>query len=446
MNSIRGRLLLWQISALLLTGLLVSVITYMLAWDAFNRIRDYGLEQIAYSVVRHGVEYDNDEEVRNDRGQFVSQIWAADGSLLFSSIDDIGPPPQAQGLHIIEWENTEWRIYSLKEGGLTIQVATTSASRARKFGQIAPWLLIPLGVLVVVLGFFIRAAVARALAPLEQIRGEIVQRGVLRLHALDSRGMPDEVAPLVNALSDLLARLDQAMANQRRFIADAAHELRTPLTAVKLQAQIARRAETGTERDTALAQLGEGVDRASHLVDQLLGMARLEPEARQVTFTPVEMDVLVKRAVADFSAQADVRGIDLGVGACDPLKLVGQAESLRMMLGNLLDNALRYTPAGGRVDVELRASPGECRADGLRHRARHSGLRAGPGVRAFPAPGRRRHSRQRPGPGHRQAGGGHAWRRGPAGRRAGKRAAGGNHASHGLRAAGIPASPRNRIS
>jgi two-component system OmpR family sensor kinase len=71
------------------------------------------------------------------------------------------------------------------------------------------------------------------------------------------------------------------------------------------------------------------------------------------------MDVLVKRAVADFSAQADVRGIDLGVGACEPLKLVGQAESLRMMLGNLLDNALRYTPAGGRVDVELRASPGE---------------------------------------------------------------------------------------
>jgi two-component system OmpR family sensor kinase len=95
MNSIRGRLLLWQISALLLTGLLVSVITYMLAWDAFNRIRDYGLEQIAYSVVRHGVEYDNDDEVRNDRGQFVSQIWAADGSLLFSSIEDIGPPPQA---------------------------------------------------------------------------------------------------------------------------------------------------------------------------------------------------------------------------------------------------------------------------------------------------------------------------------------------------------------
>jgi signal transduction histidine kinase len=359
MNSIRGRLLLWQISALLLTGFLVSMITYMLAWDAFNRIRDYGLEQIAYSVVRHGVQYDNDEEVRNDRGQFVSQIWAADGGLLFSSIEDVGPPPQAQGLHIIEWENTEWRVYSLKEGGLTIQVATTSASRARKFAQIAPWLLIPLGVLVVVLGLFIRAAVGRALAPLEQVRGEITQRGVLRLHALDSRGMPEEVAPLVDALNDLLVRLDQAMAGQRGFIADAAHELRTPLTAVKLQAQVARRAKSDEERDAALAQLADGVDRAAHLVDQLLGMARLEPEARQVTFTPVRMDVLVKRTVADFSAQADARDIDLGVGACPPMTLIGQAESLRMMLGNLIDNALRYSPAGERVDVELGESAGQ---------------------------------------------------------------------------------------
>ena len=169
-NSIRGRLLLWQISALLLTGLLASVITYMLAWDAFNRVRDYGLEQIAYSVVRHGIEYDNEEEVRNDRGQFVSQIWTADGSLFFSSLEDVGPPRQTPGLHVIEWEGTQWRVFTLIEGGLTIQVATTSASRARRFAAIAPWLLLPLGVLVVVLGLLIRAAVSRALTPLKQVQ------------------------------------------------------------------------------------------------------------------------------------------------------------------------------------------------------------------------------------------------------------------------------------
>jgi len=358
MNSIRGRLLLWQISALLLTGLLASVITYLLAWDAFNRIRDYSLEQIAYSVVRHGIEYDNDEEVRNDRGQFVSQIWAQDGSLLFSSLDDVGPPRQQPGLHIVEWEKAQWRVYSLKEGGLTIQVATTSANRARRFATIAPWLLLPLVVLVVVLGLLIRAAVTRALAPLERVREEIGQRGVQSLHALDSRHLPDEVAPLVNTLNDLLVRLDQALVAQRRFIADAAHELRTPLTAVKLQAQIARRTDNEAEREAALVQLSSGVDRAAHLVDQLLGMARLEPAARQAVFAPLALDALAKQVVADFSTLAEARDIDLGVGECQPLTLNGQVESLRMMLGNLVDNAVRYTPSGGRVDVELREQAG----------------------------------------------------------------------------------------
>ncbi|MDP2430801.1 MAG: ATP-binding protein [Pseudomonadota bacterium] len=358
MNSIRGRLLLWQISALLLTGFLASVITYLLAWDAFNRIRDYGLEQIAYSVVRHGIEYENEEEVRNDHGQFVSQIWAADGSLFFSSLSDVGPPRQEPGLHILTWENTEWRVYTLKEGGLTIQVATTSANRARRFATIAPWLLLPMGVLVVVLGLLIRAAVTRALAPLEQVRGEIGRRGVQSLHALDSRSLPDEVAPLVETLNDLLVRLDQALVSQRRFIADAAHELRTPLTAVKLQAQIARRTDNEVEREAALTQLVNGVDRAAHLVDQLLGMARLEPAARQAVFAPLALDALVKRTVADVSTLAEARDIDLGVGECAALALTGQAESLRMMLGNLLDNAVRYTPGGGRVDVELREQAG----------------------------------------------------------------------------------------
>jgi signal transduction histidine kinase len=358
MNTIRGRLLVWQISALMLTGLLVSIITYALAWDAFNKIRDYGLEQIAYSVVRHGVEYDNEEEVRNDRGQFVSQIWTADKTLFYSSLDDVGPPQQSPGLHVVEWEGTEWRVFALQEGGLTIQVATTSASRARKFAAISPWLLIPLVVLVLVLGLLIRAAVGRALAPLEHVRAEIGQRGVMSLHALDARGMPDEVAPLVTALNDLLVRLDQALVAQRRFIADAAHELRSPLTAVKLQAQIAARAHTEGEREAALAQLSGGVDRATHLIEQLLGMARLEPSAREATFAPVALDALIKQVVANFSTQAEARDIDLGVGACAALTLTGQADSLRMLLGNLVDNALRYTPAGGRVDVELAAAAG----------------------------------------------------------------------------------------
>lgn len=353
--------MLWQISALMLTGLLVSIITYLLAWEAFNKIRDYGLEQIAYSVVRHGVQYDDDEDVRNDRGQFVSQIWMADNSLFYSSIDEAAPPKQTPGLHVLHWQGTEWRIFTLQEGGMTIQVATTSASRSRKFASIAPWLLLPLVVLVVVLGLLIRAAVGRALAPLEQVRTEVSQRGVMSLHALDIRGMPDEIAPLVATLNDLLVHLDQALIAQRRFIADAAHELRSPLTAVKLQAQLASRAANDADREAALVQLAGGVERTAHLIDQLLHTASLEPATRQNAFEPVALDLLIKQVVANYSTQAEARQIDLGVGTCEALSVPGQSESLRMLFSNLIDNAVRYTPAGGRIDVELTSDSGTAR-------------------------------------------------------------------------------------
>jgi two-component system OmpR family sensor kinase len=147
------------------------------------------------------------------------------------------------------------------------------------------------------------------------------------------------------------------MMAQRRFLADAAHELRTPLTAVKLQAQIARRVESESERQASLEQLAAGVDRAAHLVDQLLSMARMEPAALQAAFVPLALHDLVKKVVGDFSSLADARDIDLGVGKCASVTLMGQADGLRMMLGNLVDNALRYSPQGGRVDVELTRLP-----------------------------------------------------------------------------------------
>lgn len=359
MNSIRRQLLLWQIGALLLTGLLASVVTYSLAWNAFNRVRDYGLEQIAYSVVRHGVEHENEDEAPNDRGQFVSQIWMADGTLFFSSLNDVGPPMQAPGWHRVRWEDTEWRVFSLREGELTIQVATEAANRASRFAAIAPWLLLPLGGLVVVLTLLIHAAVTRALAPLQQVRDEIGQRGAGSLHALDARSLPEEVAPMVDTLNELLSRLDTALTAQRRFVADAAHELRTPLTAIKLQTQIAQRSLESGDRHKALAELEAGVERASHLVAQLLQMARLEPDGARSLATTVRLDQMMKTVVGAFSAQAESRSLDLGITEAPPMEIIGRADSLRVMLNNLVDNALRYTPRGGRVDLALTQEEGK---------------------------------------------------------------------------------------
>lgn len=354
MSSIRRQLIVWQISALVLTGLLVSLITYTLAWNAFNSVRDYGLEQIAYTVLRHAVEpADGAEDNSADKGQFLSQIWDAKGRLVYVSDDDIDLPPQKDGLNTVHWAGEEWHTYTVRDGGLTIQVANTTRNREGMFTQIAPWLLLPLSVLVALLGFLIWTAVGRALTPLQRIRDDIGERDVTSLHALDTRDLPNEIQPVVEALNALLARLDAALLTQRRFVADAAHELRTPLTAVRLQAQLAQKTDAPDERATTLEQLMAGVDRAAHLVDQLLRMARLDPELQHKAFAPVRLDEVVKRVVGDFSGQAEARGIDLGVEECSPVRVSGQAEGLRIMVGNLVDNALRYTPAGGRVDVNL---------------------------------------------------------------------------------------------
>jgi len=359
MNSIRGRLIRWQLGALAFAVVLASATTYFLAWESFNTVRDHELAQIVYSVLRHGVENTQEgSSEEDDLGQFISQIWDDRERLIYTSIEVDGPPPQADGNHTVRWRGEEWHTFTLRTGGLILQAASSTADRVAMFARLSPWLLIPFLIVLAGLGALIWVAVGRALRPLEEVRAEISQRDAPSLHALDTHGLPDEIAPLAEALNDLLGRLEQTLAVQRSFIADAAHELRSPLTAVRLQAQLASRAQGPEERDAALGQLLQGVDRASHLVEQLLQMARLEPEARPTTFAELRLDTLAKEVVADLSAQAEAKGIDLGVADCARLSVYGHRESLRVMLSNLVDNALRYTPAGGRVDVEVRAGEG----------------------------------------------------------------------------------------
>lgn len=387
MNSIRSRLLLWQISAVLLTALLVSALTYRLAWNGFNQVRDYGLEQIAHSVLRHDETpvpthpprtappapstasaspgqtsttadgqtlAESGEEDEEDLGQFLSQVWSNEGELIYSSLQEDGPPLQQPGFHVQTWQDQTWRIFTLPRGARTVQVAVTAQDRAKGFSELIPWILVPLALLVVVLGLFIHEAVARALLPLERLRRDIGERDVSELHAVPTQDLPEEVVPLAHTLNQLLQQLDTLLAHQRQFLADAAHELNTPLAAIKLQAQLARRAQDA-DKDAALNELDQGIERAIHLVAQLLQMARLEPDARKPEQTLVPLDGLVRQVVGAFSARAEERGIDLGVENAEATWVLGDPHALRALLDNLVDNALRYTPPGARVDLRLQA-------------------------------------------------------------------------------------------
>jgi signal transduction histidine kinase len=301
------------------------------------------------------VSEDNSSDDEKDPGQFISQIWGEDGKLQYSSMTPaVGPPPQKNGLNIIRWQDEEWHIYTLRDSGLVIQVGNPTSHRRKMFTQIIQWMLVPLVLLVTILGVLIWIAVGRALSPLKQVQQEIGQRDAPSLHAIDTASLPEEVAPLVAALNDLLGRLEAALASQRRFIADAAHELRTPLTAIKLRSQLMRQSDNPAECTESLVQLESGIERASHLVDQMLRMARLESGIQAYPFADVRLDDLAKKVVAEFSAQADTRNIDLGITQSDAIAVHGQQENLRIMLNNLVDNALRYTPPDGRIDVAVR--------------------------------------------------------------------------------------------
>lgn len=355
MTSIRKWLLVWQISALVLTTLLVTLLTYHLAWDGFNRIRDASLEQIAWAVVRHRDEHGRSAALVSDADRFVSQVWDEGGQLVFASQPDAVMPRQAPGLSTLYWQDEEWHVMVLEDAGTIVQVANSTASRYRMFNSLGLWLLLPFGVMIFVLGGVILIAVNQALWPLTRLRNQIRQRSPEHLGALAQDDYPEELQPVLLSLNELLARLVSAFAAQQRFVADAAHELRTPLTVVRLQSQLARYAEDGQARREALGLMQLGVDRASHLVEQLLSLTRFDPQFSAARpMQTVDLADIARTVVVEHAALAEAAGVDLGLVQADSVALSGDPEALRVMLGNLVDNAIRYAGRDNVVDVSVR--------------------------------------------------------------------------------------------
>jgi len=195
--------------------------------------------------------------------------------------------------------------------------------------------------------------VAATLAPLQRVAAEVRERGERWLQPLPADGLPSEVSPLVIALNALLQRLGASLDTQRAFVADAAHELRSPLTALKLQLQWLQRAPDEAARAAAITSLAEGIDRSTRLVEQLLALARIEPGAPQSPAEDLELGELVRQAVADTAPYAVSRGTRFELAADAPVRLRGHPAALAVMARNLADNAVRYSPPGARVAVQV---------------------------------------------------------------------------------------------
>ena len=203
------------------------------------------------------------------------------------------------------------------------------------------------------IGLLIWLAVGRSLAPLSSISRAIQQRSAASLQPLPMDGIPQEVHRMVHELNALLQRLRSALDSQKQFTMDAAHELRTPLAALKLQLGNLERAKDAVEQKESLFKLHSGIDRASHVVQQLLTLARLEPESARRVSTPVDMARIVRHAIEDHAELAFAKTIDLGHPRSENVFAMGDADSFRIVIDNLIDIAIRYTPKNGKVDVSV---------------------------------------------------------------------------------------------
>lgn len=357
MMSIRKNLLIWLLTGLLVAGLGTGIATYFKTQEEVGEMLDYELRQIAYSM-QHFTSFmpgqmDNIGDSSGDDNDFVVQVWNENGEQLYSSQPSIKlPKASAPGFTNLRNSDGGWRAFSVISGDRFVQAALPDDARWETAASMALRMLAPLAVLVPALALLAWIAVRRSLAPMARVTAEVERRDAFAMAPLDVHAVPEEIRPLLMALNRLLHRLDGSMGAQRRFVADAAHELRTPLTALSLQAQLVEQAQDSGERNEAIRDLRLGIARASHLVNQLLTLARQEPDAQR-PFVQLDLAALVRQVIGDFAPLAHLKKIDLGVDASQSEFMNGDKESLKILVGNLVDNAIRYTPEGGKIDVTL---------------------------------------------------------------------------------------------
>jgi two-component system OmpR family sensor kinase len=356
MSSIRQRLLVALLGALAAAVLIAAIATFLSARNEVDRLLDEELRQIALSLRDHAqLDVARLERVSSDPDlRVLVQIWdpAFERPYMSRLVSPL-PRQSAEGYTTLSHEGRSWRVYTTPSAQQTIQVAQPTSLRTELAARTAARLLLPVLVMLPLLGVVGWWIVGRGLAPLYAVADTLGRRAPASLEPVSVDKAPIEVRPLVDALNALLARLAHAFDLQRRFAADAAHELRTPLTALTLQVQLVQRAASDEERALALVRLEQGVRRATRMVQQLLTMARLDPDAARGPMATVDLGALAASVVDELQPLARERGVALSLQAT-PAKMHGQSEALRILLTNLVDNALRYTPVGGRVLIDVR--------------------------------------------------------------------------------------------
>ena len=358
-HSLRTRLLWFLLAAISITAVTQALVAYRTARSEADEIFDYHMQQMAIAL-RSGLPLGTPaatgtEPHDEENFDFIVQVWGSGGLRVFQSARAALPQQTAPGFSNVTAHGTTYRVFALPSGAQTIEVAQDMAARREMAGTLALRTVGPIAVMAPLLMIIVWWAVSASLAPVARVRRQVAQRQADDLTEVSEAGLPEEIRPLVHELNLLFARVRQAFDAQQSFVADAAHELRSPLAALKLQALGLQRAPDDAAREVAVGRLTAGIDRATRLVEQLLILARQQASmAAGSKVAGIALADLVRVSIADSVSAAQARHIDLGLVHADDGRISGHPEALRILVRNLLDNAIKYTPGGGKVDVEVR--------------------------------------------------------------------------------------------
>jgi two-component system sensor histidine kinase QseC len=369
-TSLKQRLLALALAAIALVWLGASAFTYHDAREEFDEVLDAHLAQTASLLV---VQASHDlDELETEHAPLLHkyarrvafQVWEHGRQLRLHSANAPQQPlaDREQGFSDTRIDGKRWRVFSTwdETGEYLIHVAERADVREELARDIAGNLLQPLWFSLPLLALLLWIAVLRGLRPLDRLAREVERREPDNLTALDASNAPREVVPLIERLNRLFVRIDASMQKERRFTADAAHELRTPVAAIKAQAQVARAAAGEEERFHALDNAILGCDRAAHLIDQLLALARIDTLERGAA-EACRLGDIAAETMAALAPAALEKGVRLELLADDAAEIPGNPELLRVLLRNLIDNSVRHTPPGTSVRVGIAREPGAIR-------------------------------------------------------------------------------------
>ena len=355
-------MMLWLLPLFLSVGTLGAVVSYWSFSRMVSQFMDEQMQQLATALSDNpsAQPMPLDSERVFKWGAYVVQTYDGAGALKVSSWPDLKLALQeTAGFHEVQQDGRRWRVYTLpayQPGSQAVQVVQNDGFRAKLAAERAGAAIAPI-LLLLPLSMLALWGVARAMSrALQEIGRQAAQQDEHTISELSVKNIPSEIAPLVGSFNSLLRRLRDAFATQRRFVQDAAHELRTPIAAIGLQVENMRQHVNCVEAADRFGQLEAGVRRAQRLVDQLLRLSRQEAAGADGPAI-VDLQTQLRESMNTLIGLADQRNIDLGFVGCEqasgPVTLHCAQGDLRSLLDNLIENALRYTPEGGVVDVRL---------------------------------------------------------------------------------------------